>query len=100
MNRSHFKTTICSLLLLLTSGCDGRSSDEKLLEQVSNIGFEVDVVVLQKKGEVLRNEWFPLVLYFGYANDGNMRWCVDEANRLNKQETEVTFRCVVVTKSG
>ena len=99
MKGDPFRTSIFLLLMLLIGGCDSRGSNEKLLEHVSNMNFEVDVVVLEMRGVILSDEWFPVVLYFGYGNDGNMRWCLDEANRLNKKENEVKYRCGVVAKS-
>ena len=100
MVQKLLRTGACLSVAILIGGCDSRGVDDKLLAHVGEMDFKVDVVVLEMRGEVLVNEWYPMVLYWGYADDGNMSGCLDEASRLNKKEGIDRFRCAVVTKSS
>ena len=100
MSGDPLRTSTFLLLMLLIGGCDSQDVDQKLLSNVGEMDFKVDVVVLEMRGEVLVSEWYPMVLYWGYADDGNMRGCLNEASRLNKEEGIDRFRCAVVTKSS
>ena len=94
-----YKFILSIILAILVGSCDRRPVNEEILDKVNKTDFGVDVYLLETRGEYYTNRWFPIVLYFGYANDGNMRWCSDEADRLNKQEKQVKYRCVVASKS-
>jgi uncharacterized lipoprotein NlpE involved in copper resistance len=85
------------MILIITSflylhGCDNRHETDKLVDLVVKNYKGPEVSVLEwysTRGE----EWDPLVIYFGYALNGNYEACMEEANRLNEKAGSARYRC-------
>jgi hypothetical protein len=99
--RITFRIITVIFLTLLIGGCNNKvtfdDSVAKLLDHASTMNPYGDVVVLESEGKLMVNEWFPVILYFGYAGNENMKLCLHEASRLRREDGR-EYRCTALSK--
>lgn len=96
MKRLAPRITISILFIsLLLGGCtqDHNETEKNLVSFVKNAGFEVPPVFLETQGTFLSADWYKVTLYFGYADNGNWIYCLEDAKRLNQVAYPRKFRC-------
>lgn len=94
--KNLFSFGLCMCIMSAISGCSKSDPNEKLLRLVKDTEFSVPIVLMEMRGNFYTSQWFEVTLYFGYGADGNFEACRSEADRLNRDNNEIKYRCRLI----